>query len=171
VRVLYCSDSTNREITEGPQCQSRLHRTRECFNMLLFLRHYRHPTRGHCFARVFNKVLTLMFWLVFGDFTTPRYRSATTNTLVPYVLFLICKVPCVYRLSPTHSCHIYRFSCVRCFVTTVCHQHTRVVSCVSYVWCLVSAVHPQHTRVVLSVSGSNSSNQFQSVATDCDRYT
>jgi hypothetical protein len=35
----------------------------------------------------------------------------------------------------------------------------------------VSTVHPKHTRVVLSVSGSNSSNQFQSVATDCDRYT
>jgi hypothetical protein len=29
-------------------------------------------------------------------------------------------------------------------------------------------VHPKHTGVVLSVAGSNSSNQFQSVATDCD---
>jgi hypothetical protein len=79
--------------------------------------------------------------------------------------------PRVYRLSPTHSRHIHRFSCIRCLVTTVCHQHTRVVSCVSYVWCLMSTVHPKHTRVVLSLSGSNSSNQVQSVATDCDRYT
>jgi hypothetical protein len=94
-----------------------------------------------------------------------------TNTLVPYILSLIYAVPGVYRLSPTHSCHIYRFSCIRCLVTTVCHQHTRVVLCVSYVWCLVSTVHRQHARVVLSVSVSNSSNQFQSVATDCDRYT
>jgi hypothetical protein len=94
-----------------------------------------------------------------------------TDGLVPYILSRIYAVPRVYRLSPTHSCHIYRFSCIRCLVTTVCHQHTRGVSCVSYVWCLVSTVHPKHTRVVLSVSGSNSSNQFQSVATDCDRYT
>jgi hypothetical protein len=94
-----------------------------------------------------------------------------TNTLVPYILSPMHAVPRVYRLSPTHSCHIYRFSCIRCLVTTVCHQHTRVVSCVSYVWCLVSTVHPKHTRVVLSVSGSNCSNQSQSVATDCDRYT
>jgi hypothetical protein len=94
-----------------------------------------------------------------------------TNTLVPYILSLIHTVPRVSRLSTTHSCHIYRFSCIRCLVTTVCHQHTRVVSCVSYLWCLLSTVYPQHTRVLLSVSGSNSSNQFQSVATDCDRYT
>jgi hypothetical protein len=94
-----------------------------------------------------------------------------TNTLVPYILSLIYAVPRVYRLSPTQSCHIYRFSCIRCLVTTVCHQHTRFVSCVSYVWCLVSTVYPQHTRVLLSVSGSKSSNQFQSVATDCDQYT
>jgi heme/copper-type cytochrome/quinol oxidase subunit 2 len=92
-----------------------------------------------------------------------------TNTLVPYILSLIYAVPRVYRLSPTHSCHIYRFSCLRCLVTTVCHQHTRVVSCVSYVWCLVSTVYPKHTRAVLSVSGSNSSNssnQLQLIATD-----
>jgi hypothetical protein len=55
------------------------------------------------------------------------------------------EVPHVYRLSPTHSWHIYRFSCIRCLVYTV---------------------YPQHTRVVLSVSGSNSSNQFQLIATD-----
>jgi hypothetical protein len=30
-----------------------------------------------------------------------------TNTLVPYILSLIYAVPRVYRLSPTHSCHIY----------------------------------------------------------------
>jgi hypothetical protein len=40
VRVLYCSASTNLEITEGPRCQSRLHRKNECFIMLLFPRHY-----------------------------------------------------------------------------------------------------------------------------------
>jgi hypothetical protein len=92
-----------------------------------------------------------------------------TNTLVPYILSLIYTGPRVHRLSPTHSCHIYRLSCIRCLVTTVCHRHTRVVSCVSYVWCLVSTVYPQHTRVVLSVSGSTvpiNSNQFQLIATD-----
>jgi hypothetical protein len=40
VRVLYCSASTNLEITEGPRCQSRLHRKKECFIILLFPRHY-----------------------------------------------------------------------------------------------------------------------------------
>jgi hypothetical protein len=88
-----------------------------------------------------------------------------TNTLVPYILSLIYAVPRVYRLSPTHSCHIYRFSCIRCLVTTVCHQHTRVVSCDSYVWCIVSTVHPKHTRVVLSVSGFK---QFQSIPISCN---
>jgi hypothetical protein len=92
-----------------------------------------------------------------------------TNTLVPYILSLIYAVPRVYLLSPTHSCHIHRFSCIRCLVTTVCHQHTRVVSCDSYIWCLLSTVHPKHTRVVLSLSVSNSSNhsnQLQLIAPD-----
>jgi hypothetical protein len=40
VRVLNCSASTNLEITEGPRCQSRLHRKKECFIILLFPRHY-----------------------------------------------------------------------------------------------------------------------------------
>jgi hypothetical protein len=75
-----------------------------------------------------------------------------TNTLVPYILSLIYAVPCVYRLSPTHSFHIYRLSCVWCLVSMVYTQHTRVVSCVSYVWCLVSTVYTQHTRVVSCVS-------------------
>jgi hypothetical protein len=91
-----------------------------------------------------------------------------TNTLVPYIVSHICGASCL-RLSPTHLCHIYRFSCIRCLVTTVCDQHTRVVSCVSYVWCLVSTVYLQHTRVVLSVSASknsNRSNQLQLIATD-----
>jgi hypothetical protein len=92
-----------------------------------------------------------------------------SNTLVPYILSLIYAVPRVYRLAPTHLWHTYRFSCIRCLVTTVCHQHIRVVSCVSYVWCLVSTVYPQHTRVVLSVSASNSPiscNQLQLIAAD-----
>jgi hypothetical protein len=82
-----------------------------------------------------------------------------TNTLVPCIFSLIYEVPRVFRLSPTDSFHIYRFQCIRCLVTTVCHQRIRVVSCVSCVLRLVSTVYPQHSRVVLSVSGSNSSNQ------------
>jgi hypothetical protein len=91
-----------------------------------------------------------------------------TDTLVPYILSLIYAVPRVYRLSPTHSCHIHRFSCIRCLVTTVRHQHTRVVSCVSYVWCLVSTVHPKHTLLYYVYQVQTvpiNSNQLQLIAT------
>jgi hypothetical protein len=88
-----------------------------------------------------------------------------TNTLVPYILSLIYAVPRVYRLSPTHSCHIHRFSCIRCLVTTVRHQHTRVVSCVSYVWCLVSTVHHQtHSCFIKCIR----IKQFQSILISCN---
>jgi hypothetical protein len=63
----------------------------------------------------------------------PRYVSGescltVTSTLVSYVLLLIYTVPRVYRLSPTHSCHIL-FSYIRCLVSTACHQHTRAIYC------------------------------------------
>jgi hypothetical protein len=106
------------------------------------------------------------------------------HTRAVYIVSHICGASCRPSVTNTLVPYIYRFSCIRCLVTTVCHQHTRVVSCVSYVWYLVSTMYPQHTRVALSVSGSNSSNQFQSIpissnssnqfqsgATDCDRYT
>jgi hypothetical protein len=91
-----------------------------------------------------------------------------TNTLLPYILFIICTVPRVYRLLPAHSCRIMFLIYTLPRDHGVSPTHSCRIEFLIFIWPRVHGASPTHLWFIKYIFENSSicCNQLQQIATD-----